>query len=202
MIINNPQYKPFTDEDMIVWEGAYNTNPVKTPPITDYDMLREYSEEPDKLMELLSQMEISIADKGVRTGYFDDCDALSRCATSQKEDNSRQVVEVTMNRDGREITFDFGLSLKDTDTLANKPNSERRRVPYKDREEIWSGLLYTVLACCSCDYFIPTSLTGFCEEFGYDINDKRTQGTFIRCKEQQAKLEQIFSEDEIPCLPQ
>tara|TARA_Y100000310_G_scaffold45355_1_gene42269 strand:- start:1449 stop:2021 length:573 start_codon:yes stop_codon:yes gene_type:complete len=190
MIINDPQYKPFTDEDMIVYKGAYSTDPVKTPPITDYDMLKEYSEEPDKLMELLSQIKVSIERKGVQKMYFNE------------EDEPREIVAVTMNRDGREITFDFGLSLKDTDTLANKPNSERRRVPYKDREEIWSGLLYTVLACCSCDYFIPTSLTGFCEELGYDINDKRTQGAFIRCKEQQAKIEQIFSEDEIPCLPQ
>ena len=180
MIINNPQYKPFTDEDMIVYKGAYSTDPVKTPPITDYDMLKEYSEEPDKLIELLSQMEISIADKGVRTGYFDEKDA------------SRRVVEVSIKRGSVEAVFDFGLSIKDTDDWSKT----------KEKKKIWSGMLYSILACCSCDYYIPTSLTEFCEELGYDINDKRTQETFIRCKEQQAKLEKIFSEDEIQCLPQ
>ena len=155
MIINNPQYKPFTDEDMIVYKGAYSTDPVKTPPITDYDMLKEYSEEPDKLMGLLSQITISIERKGVQKMYFNE------------KDEPREIVAITMKRDAREITFDFGLSLKDTDTLANKKYSERKRVPYKEREEIWSGLLYSVLACCSCDYYIPNSLREFCEEFGY-----------------------------------
>ena len=185
MIINNPQYKPFTDEDMIVYKGAYSTNPVKTPPITDYDMLREYSEEPDKLMELLSQMEISIADKGVRTGYFDEKDA------------SRRVVEVSIKRGSVEVEFDFGLSIKDTDDWSNR----------KEKKKIVGGMLYSILACCSCDYYIPNSLREFCEEFGYPYRDtaiasEPSESIFIRCKEQQAKLEKIFSEDEISCLPQ
>jgi len=180
MIINNPQYKPFTDEDMIVYKGAYSTNPVKTPPVTNYDMLKEYSEEPNKLMGLLSQLTISIADKGEQTGYFED------------DKNPRRVVAVTIKRGEREVIFDFGLSLYDTVDWGKA----------KEKGKIIEGMLYSILACSSSDYYIPTSLTDFCEEFGYDINDKRTQGTFIRCKEQQAKLEQIFSEDEITCLPQ
>ena len=190
MIINNPQYKPFTDEDMIVYKGAYSTDPVKTPPITDYDMLKEYSEEPDKLMELLSQIKVSIKRMGVQKMYFNE------------EDEPREIVAITMKRDAREITFDFGLSLKDTDTLANKKYSERKRVPYKEREEIWSGLLYSVLACCSCDYYIPTSFNDFCDELGYSQDSIKDRETFINCKEQQSKLEQIFSDDEINCLPQ
>ena len=197
MIINNPQYKPFTDEDMIVYKGAYSTNPVKTPPVTNYDMLKEYSEEPDKLMELLSQIEISVSDKGVVKGYFEDCDALGRCATSQKEDNNRRVVEITMKRGATEIAFDFGLSLYDTEKWGNR----------KHKEKMWRGLLYSVLACCSCDYHIPNSMKEFCQEFGYPyweegIATEPSKNLFIRCKEQQAKLEQIFSEDEITCLPQ
>ena len=149
MIINDPKLKPFTEYDGVNGHGAtYNTP-------TDYDMLKEYSEEPDKLMGLLSQITISIERKGVQKMYFNE------------KDEPREIVAITMKRDAREITFDFGLSLKDTDTLANKKYSERKRVPYKEREEIWSGLLYSVLACCSCDYHIPNSLREFCEEFGY-----------------------------------
>jgi len=201
MVINDTRLKPFTEYDGVNGNGKTYNIP------TDYDMLKEYSEEPDKLMELLSQIDISISKKGVVKGYFDDCDALGRCATSQKEDNSRQVVEVTMKRGATEIMFGFGLSLKDTDILANKKYSERKRVPYKEREEIWSGLLYSILACCSCDYHIPNSLQEFCEEFGYPyweegIATEPSKNLFIRCKEQQAKLEKIFSEDEIQCLPQ
>ena len=180
MIINNPQYKPFTDEDIIVYKGAYSTDPVKTPPITDYDMLKEYSEEPDKLIELLSQIEISIADKGVKTGYFDEKDA------------SRRVVEVSMKRGNVEVAFDFGLSLNDTDDWSKA----------KEKKKIWSGMLYNILACCSGDYYIPTSFSDFCDEFGYSQDSIKDRETFINCKEQQSKLEQIFSDDEIDCLPQ
>ena len=168
MQIHNPEFKPFTEFEAVnSWSASYNANP------SDYESLYSYSEHPEKLKSLLVELKVSIKNMGKKKYFPDD-----------KEE--RRVLEITLERAGRSISYEFGQSIVDTG---------------KPLERLESGLLYDILACCGSDYYIPTAFSEFCAEFGYNEDSLRDRETFINCKEQQSKLEQIFSDDEIDCLP-
>ena len=165
MQIHNPEFKPFTEFENIQSDVKINN--------TDYEHLYSYSEHPEKLKSLLGELKVSIKDMGKKKYFPDD-----------KEE--RRVLEITLERSGRSISFEFGQSIVDTE---------------KPLHKLESGLLYDVLVCCGVEYYIPTAFSEFCDEFGYNHDSIRNRETFINCKEQQSKLEQIFSDDEIDCLP-
>ena len=165
MQIHNPEFKPFTEFENIQSDVKTNN--------TDYEHLYSYSEHPEKLKSLLGELKVSIKDMGKKKYFPDD-----------KEE--RRVLEITLERAGRSISFEFGQSIVDTD---------------KPIQKLESGLLYDGLACCGSDYYIPTSFSEFCAEFGYNEDSLRDRETFINCKEQQSKLQYIFQDDEIDCLP-
>ena len=168
MQLHNPEFKPFTEHEAVNgWSKSYNANP------SDYEHLYSYSEHPEKLKSLLGELKVSIKDMGIKKHFPED-------------KATRRVLEVTLERAGRSVSFEFGQSIVDTE---------------KTLKKLVSGLLYDVLACCGADYYIPTSFNDFCDEFGYNQDSIRDRETFINCKEQQSKLEQIFSDDEIDCLP-
>ena len=168
MQLHNPEFKPFTEHEAVNgWSKSYNANP------SDYEHLYSYSEHPEKLKSLLGELKVSIKDMGIKKHFPED-------------KATRRVLEVTLERAGRSVSFEFGQSIVDTE---------------KPLKKLVSGLLYDVLACCGADYYIPTSFNDFCDEFGYNQDSIRDRETFINCKEQQSKLEQIFTDDEIDCLP-
>ena len=73
----------------------------------------EYSDEPEKLTGLLKELEVSYVSQGMRKYFPDDTD-------------KREVIEVTVKRGERSISFDYGLSLVDSEGLnmpKNMPHS-------------------------------------------------------------------------------
>ena len=147
----------------------------------------KYSDKPATLMLLLAKLDISVKFTGVKS-YFDD----------KKE---RLTGQFKIKRDNREIIFDFGFSLNDTKTF----NSA-----YKDKQEFFDGLLYSCLCSCKSDYYASNDFEEFCSEFGYNsdsIKDKKLWEkcliglTFLYIKKQFNKLQKIFSDNEIECLP-
>ena len=165
MIIHNPEFKPFTE-----FENAQSDVKINN---TDYEHLYSYSEHPEKLKSLLGELKVSIKSMGKKKHFPED-----------KEE--RRVLEITLERAERSISFEFGQSIVDTEKPLGK---------------LESGLLYDILACCGSDYYIPTAFSEFCAEFGYDEDSLKDRETFINCKEQQSKLQCIFKDDEIDCLP-
>ena len=165
MQIHNPMFKPFTEFENVQSDVKTNN--------TDYEHLYSYSEYPEKLKSLLVELKVSIKSMGIKKHFPED-----------KEE--RRVLEITLERAGRSISFEFGQSIVDTG---------------KPLERLESGLLYDILACCGSDYYIPTAFSEFCAEFGYNEDSLKDRETFINCKEQQSKLQCIFEDYEIDCLP-
>lgn len=64
----------------------------------------QYSDEPEKLDALSKELEVSYVRHGMRKHFQDDTD-------------EREVLTVTVKRGSREIEFEYGLSLVDTEAL-------------------------------------------------------------------------------------
>jgi hypothetical protein len=160
----------------------------------------EYSEKPEELTRLLS--ELSITSEYIKLSkYFED------------DSDKRMVLLITIKRNNREISFEFGMSInesmlfdpeqyrfKERVTAIEKMIIDHKMNLPKIRKEIFNNLLYSVLCCVRSDYFIPISFKDFCSEFGYDDSIK-AKNIWKRCLEQSSKLQKIFTDDEIECLP-
>jgi len=133
----------------------------------------EYSEDKEKLKELLKELKVSVEFLGLQQHFADD-----------KEE--REVLKVTIERNNREISFDFGMSLNDT--------AKKVKEPLKD-------MLYSILACISSEFYCPIDHEDFCDEYGYDVDSIKAKEFWINCLKQSARLERIFTESEIDCLP-
>jgi hypothetical protein len=138
----------------------------------------DYSEKPAMLMLLLAKLDISVKFTGIKE-YFND----------KKE---RLTGQFRIIRDNEVIIFDFGFSLNDTKTF----NSA-----YKDRQKFFNSLLYNCLCSCKSDYYISIDFEEFCSEFGYNSDSIKDKNLWERCLKQSHKLQKIFSDNEIECLP-
>ena len=138
----------------------------------------DYSEKPAMLMLLLAKLDISVKFTGIKE-YFND----------KKE---RLTGQFRIIRDNEVIIFDFGFSLYDTEIF----NST-----YKDKQEFFNNLLYNCLCSCKSDYYIPSDFEEFCSEFGYNSDSIKDKKLWEKCLKQSNKLQKIFSENEIECLP-
>lgn len=138
----------------------------------------KYSDEPEELKTLLKKLNISIKFTGIKE-YFND-----------KE--KRLTGQFKIKRDNKVILFDFGFSLHDTETF----NST-----YKDRQEFFNNLLYNCLCSCKSDYYVPNDFEEFCSEFGYNSDSIKDKKLWEKCLKQSHKLQKIFSDNEIECLP-
>jgi len=140
------------------------------------DLVMEYAQDVEKMREVLKTMTVKIRYLGIKKYFPDD-----------KE--YRQVIGVSMKRDGQKIAFPFGLSVNDTEKIMAGTFEE------------WETL-YNVLSCCGSDFFIPETFKDFCYEFGYDEDSRReAQRTFRACRIQSAKLHKIFTDEEIQAFP-
>lgn len=156
------------------------------------DKCCEYSDEPEKLRALLADIYVGFRWDGIRK-YFDDDKEESQC------------IVIKMKREGKEITFGFGMSINDTMLIQGKDISNNYffKTPSISRNirEIKMDLLYSILACAFLDYQFYDNFEDFCMEFGYDTDSIKAEKTWIACKEQSRKLQKIFHEEEIECLP-
>ena len=148
----------------------------------------EYSEYPNELGALLKDFEVSIQFTGIKKHFADD-----------KEERLTGTYTITRTSTNRTISFDFGFSLNDTEMISA---FELVNAVKRDRKEFVDGLLYTALACCASDYYIPIDFEDFCSEFSYSEDSIKAKNTWEACLKQSSKLRKIFTEDEINFLPQ
>lgn len=147
--------------------------------LADNDICLKYSEEPEKLKALLSKIKVEVQYKDYNF-YFDE------------DKDKRVILNIYISRGKKEIDFTFGMSINDSDILLdNSSNNEKTK----------KEMLYTVLSCCSSDFYCPIDFEEFCSEFGYDTDSKKAENIWKLCLKQSSKLHKIFSEEEIDYLP-
>ena len=170
----------------------------------------DYSEYPEKLKELLKELIIKVEIIGpIKSKWHDDRKLLSL------------EMLVTIKRGSQEISFSYYGSNNDA-MLFIKPDSDNMRefgqwlntrrsidlfpakimrVQARKRFEFLKGLKYSILACCSCDYFINIDFDEFCADFGYDNDSMKANQIHKDCLKQSAKLQRIFRGNEVEVLP-
>jgi hypothetical protein len=154
--------------------------------LQEYDTCFMYSENPEALKKLLSEIVVSVKVVG-KTLYFAD----------DKEE--RLTLQIYIIREKAEISFRFGLSLNDTEAFFGAPGKPSEIA--KKRQEVKNKLLYSLLSCIGSDYYIPDTFEEFCDEFGYDTDSRKAEKIFKGALEQSKMLHTIFKEEEIDCLP-
>jgi hypothetical protein len=128
----------------------------------------EYSENPDGLKQLLSEIKVSVSEPEYKLHFSGDTEC-------------RNVYRVTITRGKARIRFNFGDSISNT-----------RKCLTPD--------LYDILACCSSEHNIPDTFEDFISEFGYD-HSSDSKKLFKKCRVQSEKLNRIFTDLEVDCLP-
>jgi len=142
----------------------------------------EYSEKPEVLNELLNDLKIEV-------------EFLGRQKHFESDTEEREVIKVNIERNGRKIDFNFGLSLKDSFNGAFTIGSQKELFsPLND-------LLYSILCSCRAEFYCSKDFEDWAWEFGYDIDSRQAYKTWKSCLKQSAKLEKIFNESEMECLP-
>ena len=184
--------------------------------LDNYKLALKYSEDKEKLQKLISDIEIYYQIKGYDYYFADD-------------ENKRYILNIKVKRN-QEINFTFGLSINDSDNLLIKDcrfNSNKvqdilysrkfnrnnidlfnenytkfvRKVK-KDIEKIFNDLSYSVLCSVKNDFDINQyDFNEFCDMFGYDNDSIKAKKSYDLCVEQAIKLNRIFNENELDCLP-
>jgi len=86
---------------------------------------------------------------------------------------------VTLKRGDKKLSFDFFGSQND----------------YRNgKQEIDA---YSVLACCSSDYYCPETVEDFCGEFGYDEDSRNAEKLHKAYLKQSKKLQAFFDGEEM-----
>jgi len=172
------------------------------------DLCFEYSEEPERLKELLRELIIKVEIIGpIKSKWDDDKKLLSL------------EMLVTIKRGSQEISFSYygshnndllfidsgkhryeiqkQLRIKDYGCYGYTMNKELK----KKRFSFLKDLKYSILACCSAEYSIDIDFDEFCASFGYDSDSIKANQIHKDCLKQSAKLQRIFRENEIEVLP-
>lgn len=168
------------------------------------ELCKEYSDDPEKLMALIDSIEVFVKGDGIRK-YFED------------DTEKRQCIEVAIKKSTRLISFTFGMSINDTELLtgiARKPRIGKnnyhgnelerlmgRKEYIKKRDQVITQLLYSILCCCRSDFWVEPIFEDFCLNMGYDSDSRKAFDIWQNCLKQQAKVCQIFTEDDISYLP-
>lgn len=93
------------------------------------------------------------------------------------DEESRDIYDCTFERGPETYTFQFGQSIANEGTPPTK-------------EE--------VLGCI--EFRVPDSYADFCNEYGYDANDKESERIYNAVKDQAEEMESMFSSDELEML--
>lgn len=149
----------------------------------------EYSENPDQLKTLLNEIDVLVKFTGIKK-YFDD----------DKEERLTGVFKIV--RGSKSIEFDFGFSVNDTEInkLWHVPAQLAKQLQ-KDKQEFFDGLLYSCLSSVSSEYNCSIDFDDFCSDFGYNNDSIKAKKTWEACLKQSSKLQRIFNDDDIACLP-
>lgn len=161
----------------------------------------------DALQSIIDSMEVNVIFTGVKKHFADD-------------EQERLTGTFEIVRKNQRIRFDYGFSIRATQDLtadllrsgwvnfggeriyADYSNSKRLLLQQAGLvKKFQDGLLYSCLTSCRSEYYCPKSFSDFCGELGYDEDSRKAEALHRACLEQSAKLEKIFTEEEINFLP-
>ena len=122
------------------------------------------------------------------------------------DEQSRDIYEITLKKDGREYTFTFGQSLNSSGQywlygdyrrgVSEKPKFPRGEWTKNKNYRIPSA--YDVLACI--EKYDPGTFEDFCSEFGYGTDSRKAEKTYEAVKEQYLNICRLYSELEMQLL--
>ena len=156
----------------------------------------EYSEQPNKLKDLLSEIKFEYQIAGIKKYFQDD-----------KEE--RLTLNIFLTRSKCTIKFTFGMSICDTEIFQLKQKSPGHPINLGEslfaikqkKKVLFDDIVYSVLSSVGLDYCSPIDFQEFCDEYGYSDDSIKAKNTWEGCLKQRSKLERIFIDTEIECLP-
>ncbi len=175
------------------------------------DKCIEYSEKPEMLKELLKKLIIKVHLIGPIYSKWNDND---------KDLLSMEMLVTIKRVKGAEISFSYYGSHNDAMLFielsrCNKLKLEKHfkitdysgygiklnKHMTRERFRFLRDLKYSILACCSMDYYIDIDFDEFCSNFGYDNDSMKANEIHKQCLKQSAKLQCVFNENEAEVLP-
>lgn len=121
--------------------------------------------------QIAKQLKLTMTAEFVKHGlYFPD------------DNEPRDIYEITLSKDGRDYTFNFGQS------IACSGKNPEYSVP----------TLYDVLACLT--KYDPGTFEDFCSEFGYNTDSVTARKTYDSVREEWLNMERLFSAKDIELL--
>ena len=157
----------------------------------------ESSENPNELGKLLESLDVQIKFTGIKKHFQDD-----------KEERLTGIFKIIRNK--REIEFNFGFSIHDTEIFSSSNRYHNKNYngiggasfqKSKDKKVFMNDLLYSCFACLSSEYYCPIDFDEFCADFGYDSDSIKAKSTWELCLKQSSKLQKVFNEEEVQFLP-
>ena len=106
----------------------------------------------------------------------------------------RDIYKITLKRGQREYSFEFGQSIAES-VYMNKNRGYMNKNMNKNRTTPTS---YDVLTCLT--KYDPGTLEDFCAEFGYDVDSKKAEKTYLAVKNEYLNLIRLFTDSEIEQL--
>lgn len=164
----------------------------------------EYSEDVEKLQELINQLEITVTYKGKHKVFNNEVDIM--------------FYDVEIKRGNKTISFEFNQSINFTEYFSINENDisfsgQWFQRKYYNRSSLikeltskklkmFNDFLYSILCCIKLDGYINDIFEDFCNDFGYNEDSISDYKLFLRCTEQAKKIRKIFSMQDLDCLPQ
>lgn len=157
-------------------------------------------------LEFLKMSGTTFSSKYLKTDkYFDE----------DKEE--RDIYEISLVSRGRSYVFKFGNSINNSGQYElldhvlikrfgrNKISAdEYKKLGFLEKQEaivnkeFKKPTAYDVLACIT--KYDPGTLENFCAEFGYDVDSKKAEKTYIAVKDEWMNITRLFSESEMDIL--
>ena len=140
----------------------------------------------------------------------------------ENDEQVRDIYTITIKRGNRQFSFNFGQSIMNsqyyqdripdrTYSLDGKSRTGRYSIndiaKYKNSFGDFNGLKiikgqiptdYNILTCLT--KYDPGTLEDFCSEFGYDIDSKLAEKTYLAVKEEWKNVQTIWTDEEIELL--
>ena len=156
-------------------------------------------------IDLLNQLNLTFKAEFLKHGkHFED------------DKQTRDIYKITLQRAGREYSFNFGQSIncsgvykvknypKYKDKCWRDMTSALNELGYSERSNIYRNpnfsapSAYDVLACLQ-KYDVGT-FENFCSEFGYDVDSRKAEKIYKAVCDEFTNVERLFSPDEIEIL--
>jgi len=132
----------------------------------------------------------------------------------------RDIYKITIKRGNRQFSFNFGQNIMNSQYYQDKISNRTYSLDGKSRTGNYSlnnivkynrGLTsqltlikgqiptdYDILTCLT--KYDPGTLEDFCSEFGYDIDSKSAEKTYLAVKEEWKNVQTIWTDKEIELL--